>query len=241
MTFFGRIGQFLGIGRPAEQMLPLERDARAIERVESRRISFWRPWARRDAALASLQQGFATLAELMAAIRQNLEQQSRRQDEMVSHLARLPQILESLPETQRMHGETLKAMGQQLQQQITQQGRLADILEHVSEASNDQRQVLQSLSGNVQAMGEHNEAIADHLRQVGSAMESVGRTTQTSAQVLENLRVNLAQRDQQVEDLLRRQNRRVMVMLIVTMVLAGLAIVGAGVVGYLLVRGWGTR
>lgn len=239
VTFFGRIGQMLKIGRPAEEKLPLEQHAQAIERVQPKRMSFWNPWARRDAALASLQQGFVSLAESMTAIRQNLEQQNRLQEEMISHLARVPRMLEALPEAQQIQAETLKTMGQQLQQQITQQGRLASILEQVSESHGDQKQILQSLSGSVREMGEHNGTIADNLRQVGSAMESVGRTTQTNAQVLENLRENLNRRDQQIQDMMKRQNSRMTVMLIVTMVLAGLAIAAAGVVGFMLVRGAG--
>src|SRR5215208_7079352 len=66
------------------------------------RTTFLRPWAKRDAAIHQLQEGFTTLTDLMGAIRDNLEKQNARQDELMGALQSLPAVLETLPENNRM-------------------------------------------------------------------------------------------------------------------------------------------
>src|SRR5688572_4051642 len=66
------------------------------------RTTFLRPWAKRDAAIQHLQEGFTTLTDLMGAIRDSLEKQNQRQDELMGALTSLPQVLNSLPENNRM-------------------------------------------------------------------------------------------------------------------------------------------
>jgi hypothetical protein len=197
---------------------------------------FRRPWARRDAAIAGLQQGFDSLADLMTGIRENLEGQSRRQEEMLGYLSHLPQLLESLPETQRMHGQTLQVIGRSLQQQTEQQGRLAEILDKLTDGHGEQRQVLESLTGRTDTLAAHNETISATLRQVGSVMEIVGRSSESGAEVLRHLSHELSRRDGQMEEIIQRQSRRLTAMLMATVVLSVLALAAAGVMGYLLLR-----
>lgn len=244
-----RIGRWIGINRSNDGELPLAAPGpdgnteTALDRPTpppKPRLSIFRPFARRDAAIASLQQGFSSLSELMSAIRENLEKQGRRQDEMLSYLSHLPEILQSLPEAQRMQGETLRAISQQLQQQLGQQTRLTEILAKVSETSMGQKQVLDNLQAQAQTAGEHNQAISDSLRQVSSAMESVGQSTRTSSDVLQQLRESQAHRDDQLQRIIEGQNKRFSMLMIAAAVLSVAAMITTGVIGFVLLRGRGS-
>src|SRR5436305_8583285 len=73
-----RMPLMLQIGRifkRSNETLPLERevDSGAIARVSAKRTSFFRPWAKRDAAIASLREGMESLAGTIVSIRDNLE------------------------------------------------------------------------------------------------------------------------------------------------------------------------
>ena len=136
-TLLERLGNlFRRNGRDGD--LPLSDTTHALEH----RSTFLRPWAKRDAAINNLQEGFTTLTDLMSTIRQGLEQQSKRQDELLAYLSHLPEALRTLPETSRVHGETLRAIHQQLEQQNIQQDKLTEILDRVSNNSSDQRKTL---------------------------------------------------------------------------------------------------
>src|SRR5579872_1468043 len=70
--------------------------------VETHPITL-RPWRRNSEAIANLQTGFQSLNQLMDEIRQNMVNQGRRQDELNSYLSALPKLLESIPESSRVH------------------------------------------------------------------------------------------------------------------------------------------
>ncbi|MGE5610444.1 MAG: hypothetical protein ACM359_14425, partial [Bacillota bacterium] len=206
-NFFSRIGQWFKSPRQDGNVVSEAKaaEAPAVEQVETR-LSIFRPWARRDAAIAGLQQAFHSLSDLMGTIRNNLEKQNQRQEEIISHLARIPEALQSIPEAARAQGETLKAIGEQIEQQVDQQSRLNDILSKVTEASADQKELLHSLHQRTQEVNQHNEAIADNLRQVGSAIADMGRSTESSAKVLEQFRESITSRDTDLQKIIERQN-----------------------------------
>ncbi len=198
------------------------------------RPSLFRPFAKRDAALSSLQAGFVTLTDLMVGIRENLESQGKRQDELLEHLARLPAVLEQLPESARVQGETLKALHQELSAQHSQQQRLTEILDHVGKSSTQQRDVLEGLQERVERMRSTDEQIANNLVNVGSTMQELGRHTSTGAQILESMRDNITSRDNELHGLLARQGQRFTVMLSIAIFLSIAALVAVAVIGYML-------
>src|SRR5262249_33151769 len=163
------------------------------------RTTFLRPWAKRDAAIAQLQDGFNTLTDLMGSIRDNLEQQNRRQDELLGALQQLPAVLQSLPETNRVQTETLTAIKQQIEGQSAQQERLGEILTRIGETTGEQRQMVDALRGRVEDLHKNDTSIADYLNTVGNSLKDVSKTSQTSTQVLEQMRDNIDARDGQLE------------------------------------------
>lgn len=234
---FGRVGKWFKRGQGGEDDAELPRREGTIDRfepVKAPKASFLRPWAKRDAAIANVQRGLLTLNELMGAIRDNLERTGERQDELLRYLAHLPGALETLPENNRVQSETLKAIHQQLATQNAYQTRLTDILERLSEVGSEQRENLDFLKDRVETITQHDQVISENLSGVSLAMQSVSRTTQTSAQVLSQMQENIGSRDRDLEEILRKQNRRFTVMLSVVIGVLVVAVAMVGVFGYLL-------
>jgi len=241
-TILSRIGQWLGLRRHESDALPLQREVPADaapevpQRSPRRGLSLWRPWRRRDAAISALQQAFTSVTELTQAIRDSLEKQSRRQEEMMACFSRLLEVVQTLPEAQRLHGEALKSIGEQLQSQIRRDERLADILERVTEAHAGQRTAIEAVSGQVQMMGAQTEAIADNLRQLGTAIETLSRASESGSAVMQQLTDSIAARNADMQRALQRQSARLTLMLVVAAVASAAAIASAGVVGIMLLR-----
>ncbi len=200
------------------------------------RASVLRPWAKRDQAIANLQDGFHTLTDLMAAIKDNLNEQGRRQDELLKVLSHLPQAIELIPESNRIHGETLRAIHARMEHQNEQQNLIAEILGKVSDNGAAQSKTVEEVRYRVEAMAEHESKIADNLSSVGAAMQTVSRNSQASAQVLEQLRDNINHRDGQLERVLHRQATRFTSMLAIAIFLSVAALVAVAVVGYQLLN-----
>jgi len=231
--FMSKIGGWFKRGpKPGEMLDP---DSTTLPEVDTR-TSILRPWARRDQAINNLQEGFHTLTDLMSAIKDNLNDQGRRQDELLKYLAHLPQAIQSIPESNRMQGETLKAIHARMEQQNEQQRMIAEILNKVSDSGTDQKKTVEEVRERIETMAEHDRNISDNLSSVGAAMQTVSRNSQASAQVLEQLRDNINSRDGQLERILHKQAMRFTSMLAVAIFLSIAALVAVAVVGYQLLN-----
>jgi chromosome segregation ATPase len=238
ISLVSRLSRLFRRRHPVMLEVPLgERSTEAdLARVETTRSSFLRPWAKYDGMIAQVQEGVQSLSSLIDSIRESLERQSRRQDEMLMYLSHLPRVLEELPETQRVQVETLKAITQQLRQQIDQQSKLAEILEKLSTSHIDQREVLEFLHQRVESLNQQNQSISDNLRHVGAAIESSARNSQSSSEALLALQENLKASDDRLEKTLQRQNTRFTILLIAAITLSSAALVAAGVIGYMTLK-----
>jgi chromosome segregation ATPase len=270
-TFFGRIGNFFRRGLPDGQLarhavaaLPDPGSTEAEEALDPSaepRTTFLRPWVKRDQAIDQLQNGIATLSDLMGTIRQTLEKNSDRQDELLNYLSQLPEALVALPESNRVQsealkaiqtgieqqnralgalpegnrvqGEALKAIQIGIEQQNAQQNKLANVLERMDRDSNESTRTLDVVRERVDGITMHEEAIGQSLQSVGAALRSVSATSEASAHVLENLQANICSRDNQLERVIRRQNTRFTTMLAVAIVMSMAALTGVVVFGYL--------
>jgi len=204
--------------------------------VEATRNTFLRPWAKRDAAIGQLQEGFNALTGLMTAVRDTLDRQNERQDEMMQILANLPAVMKAIPESSAAQIETLRAVAEEVKQQNVQSAKLGEILEKVAETGSDQREMLDGLRERIENLNEQDRNIADSLTGVGSAMQSVSHSSQTSAQVLEQMRDNINGRDGELQRLMHKQGARFTTMLAIAIFLSIAALVAVCVMGYLLIN-----
>jgi chromosome segregation ATPase len=240
-TFFSRIGNWFkrGSGNYHSRSgsdLPLinNESGTALNGTIEQRSTFLRPWAKRDAAIANLQDSFHTLTDLMSAVRDNLDRQTHRQDELLQYLSHLPQALQTIPESNRVQTEVLRAIHTQLENQQSQQRQLNEILDRISKTGGDNHELLDALHERVERLHQHDQSISDNLRVVGDAMQSVTKNSTVGTEVLSNLRDNISSRDGQLERILNRQNTRFTTMLAIAIFLSIAAIAAVGAIGYLL-------
>src|SRR5438105_7281551 len=158
---------------------PLARSDASQQTLMEPRTTFLRPWAKRDAAIANLQEGFNTLTDLMGAIRDNLEKQNQRQDELLGALQQLPAVMKSIPESNRMHGETLSAIRLQIEGQGAQSERLGEILGKIGQTTGEQKEMVDDLRGRVEELRKTDTSIADYLNNVGASLKDVSKSNQT--------------------------------------------------------------
>ncbi|HYO10194.1 MAG TPA: hypothetical protein VER17_14590 [Tepidisphaeraceae bacterium] len=200
------------------------------------RTTFLRPWAKRDAAINQLQEGFHTLTDLMGAIRDNLEKQNQRQEELMGALSQLPQVLQTLPENSRVHTETLQVIRDQIQGQNAQHERLGAVLEKIGQTTGEQRQMVDALRDRVEDLHKADTSIADYLNNVGQSMKDVSSNSKTTSEVLGQMRDNLDARDKQIETVLHRQGVRFTTMLAAAIFLSIAALVAVCVIGYMVIN-----
>jgi len=237
-TLINRIGNWFKRGH-RDETLPIRAELPAPENGSDDshpRGTFLRPFARQDAALDKVQKGYTALVDLMGTVRDSLEQQNARQEELLKCLTNLPRAIESTTESSRVQSETLRAIHQQNEHQSGQQRQLAEILERISHTGGDQKEILDVLKDRMESLADHDRVISDTLGSVGTAMQTVGKTSATSAEVLMQMRDHATTRDATLEKMLSKQNTRFTTMLAVAIFLSIAALVAVSVIGYLMLR-----
>ncbi len=232
-NLLSRIGQWFKRD-PSEVDGDLAHENGGGEPVTAQRSTLLRPWAKRDQAISNLQGGLQAVADLMTTVRDNLERQSERQDQLLEYLSHLPEALKQLPESNKVQVETLKAIRDQMDRQIDQQRHLGEILNKISETSGAHQEVLHAMNQRVDTLNEQDRSIADNLSTVGAAMQTVGKHSEASARIMEQLRDNQTARDNELQRLLMKQNTRFTSMLAIAIFLSVAALVAVAVIGYLL-------
>ncbi|HZL35808.1 MAG TPA: hypothetical protein VFC78_10900 [Tepidisphaeraceae bacterium] len=147
--------------------------------------------------------------------------------------SRREQTIEQLQNGVTALSDLMGSIRDNLQQQNTQHGKLAEVLECIHRADGQQRRSLDAIQERVDAMGVHEEAISRSLTTVGTALEMVSRNSETSAQVLCQIRENLGSRDSDLERVISKQNTRFTTMLTVAIVMSMAALTAVVVFGYL--------
>jgi chromosome segregation ATPase len=235
-TFFNRLGKLFrrSSSNGNGEVDSLNQNSPSVT-VETR-PALLRTWGRNNAAIAQLQEGFHLLTDLMGTIKQNMESQGRRQDELINHVAALPRILETIPESTRLQSEALRAIHQQIISQSQQQQVLGEILEKLAQSDGDQKDLLEGLRERVETLNQQDKAIADNMSTVGSALESVSRNSAASTEVLGRIRDSFASRENSLENVLQGQAKRFTIMLATAVFLSIAAMIAVVVMGYFMMH-----
>lgn len=204
---FSRLGRWFRRRFSAGDDLPLLHGETETPTGIVRRSVFSLPWGRREDDLSSLQNGLASMGALMTSLRQYLDQQNARHDELLMYLSQLSQALQSIPDSGRAQGETLRVLHQQIAYQNAQHKQLSEMLRKISESSGTQREIVELLRDRVETLYKSDEQIAATVSGMGSSITVVSQQSQTNTMVLERLRDNLVNRDGALEQAIHRENR----------------------------------
>jgi hypothetical protein len=246
-TFMGRLGSWFRKSSTAQEVAPTTEETDVTStflggggdnndqggRDLEPRTTFLRPWAKRENAIDGLQRGVSALSDLLTSLRDNMERQSQRQEELLGHLASLPEALRAIPEASRTQSEALQAIHTQMERQAGQTEKLSEVLDKMTEADGQQAQTMQAIQRTFASLGDHEQVISQNMQSLGTALESMSGNSHASANVLEKLRDNTARRDGELERVIKRQNIRFTTMLTVAIVLSVAALTAVSVFGYL--------
>ncbi len=210
------IGLFGRMGRSLRRMfgggdddLPLLQSSIDLDPHASEvKPGMFRPFSRRDPAVANLQQSFTSLTDLLVSMRDSIERQGRRHEELMTYLSHLPRALEVLPESSRLQTEALSAIRLHIDQQHNQVRQLISTMERVGGSNVDQKRLMETISDRLEVLGEHDQSISESLSQFSSAVSAATRSSTGSVQVLEQVRDAIRERDQQMQEMLQSQSRR---------------------------------
>ena len=181
----------------------------------ARRPIFGFPWQKKEEDLTVLQTGLTSMTALMTSLRQYLDQQNARHDELLTYLSQLSQALQAIPDSSRIQSETLRVLHQQIAYQNAQHKQLSEMLRKISESSGTQREIVELLRDRVETLYKNDQQIGETIGGMGNAITVISQQSQTNTMVLERLRDNLVTRDGDLERSIRAEQQKTRVTLYV--------------------------
>lgn len=199
--------------------------------TSSSKSSRFRPFARKDSAPTS--DNVAALTDVLVAMRETIERQGQRHEELMTYLSHLPKAMELIPENSRLQSEALGSIRQFLENQGTVTKQLSTTMEKSGQAAMDQRRILDAVRQRLDMSAENDTKISEHFNNFATAISTSTETTRMAGEVLRLLEENNRKRDETLERIIHVHQRRHTVILAASVVLSGAALIAVTVFMYL--------
>lgn len=189
-------------------------------------------WAKRESALAQLQEGYERVNQLMADMQQHMADQSARTERMCAAVEQLARTMEDLPALSREQARTLETIAGQMEASSSHNQQLAEAVGEIPRVTRAQADALAGISSRLEMMNEQNVVATQSMDKLNSAVASAGQTGQVQTELLKQLDARSGEHNRRLADLLAGQNRRFTILLVIA-ILVALAAVAAAVLAIL--------
>jgi ABC-type transporter Mla subunit MlaD len=184
-------------------------------------------WSKRDQTLAKLQEGYEQVTRVIQDIQTHLITQADRSERICTSLEQLARSANDLPTISREQAQTLEHIAANLEATGTRTQQMTEAISEVPKLAKAQGEALVGISRQLEIAGEQRVMTSQTLDRIGTAIGTLNTASQNQG---ERLKMIGTRADQQVElltQMIARQNRRFIMLFVVTVILALAAIGGA--------------
>jgi chromosome segregation ATPase len=157
--------------------------------------------------VSSMEEGFNRLVDVLESINDNVVQQRQHSADMTQRLDDLNQSMRALPESTESQS-ALKDLTEELRSQSLRQQQVSDSIKPLPDLSQAQVDKLSDITRQLEAAGENEIQLVESFNRVQQSMQGMEThsTAQTSA--LRDMGAASAHHSQQLQEVLAKQNRK---------------------------------
>ncbi len=210
---------------------PVETAETEVEPAADRTLGPLSRWSKRDQTLAKLQEGYEQVTRVIQEIQNHLVTQADRSERICTSLEQLARSANELPIVAQEQTQTLETIAAHIEVTGTRTQQMAEMLKDVPKLARAQGDALTSINRQLEIAGEQRVVTPQTLDRIGTSLGTLGTATQNQT---EHLKMTGSRAEQQTElltQMLARQNRRFIMLFVVTVILALAAI---GTISFLL-------
>ena len=179
---------------------------------------------RNDAVLEKMQEGYGRVIELVDSIQKHQQQQDARAVEISSSLSTMAATLNAIDTTGKDQAEKLASIATELHVGNERSARWENALSEFPRVADAQREALSAVARQMEAVGQRDDQMSQSLESFQEAVTSLGDATTASGVAFSNLQMSTLENQERTTTLMKEQNKRFMMLFVVTLVLAGVAI-----------------
>jgi methyl-accepting chemotaxis protein len=174
---------------------------------------------RRRPSSALIAERYERVGQLLGSLRDHFEQQDRRSKELSDAVARMADVLEQLPETQRAQGETMQAIAAHLQTGNRQSSELRETLVRVPSAIQAQADAIQAVSRQLGVSSNADSQLVGSLQRLSRVVNGLGISNREQIETLQRMHADSIEQRDGLASVIREQSRRYL------MIVAGAGVV----------------
>ncbi len=215
------------LAEPAEYPDPVGGEAEA---GAERTVNPLMRWSRREQTLVRLQEGYERLNVVIEEIQKHLSQQGERTDRICTALETLARSLSDLPALGRQHAQSLEAIAGNIEAGNTRMGQLVDSVSELPKASRAQTDAINGIKRQLEVTGEQNLVTFQTMEKLSNAISTLGEVNTTQLEAISQMNRKTDDHTERLGKLIARQNKRFVMLFVVTIILA-LGAIAAAIVG----------
>jgi len=208
-TLKDKLGNWLGRMRQNES--PVKVDVQRNDADEP---------GKKDVSVAQLKQGYSEVVETMQSVRKHLETQSERSERMMRMFEGMPEILKSIPETNRAQVRLLEAIHANLDRQNETSSELSGAIHGLTKAADTQQSTMSQIQDHLAAEDEARRELMSGVDSLNITLDGVKESNESARATLSSISDQAAMREQRIVELFERSRKTQTMMTIVAWVLA---------------------
>ncbi len=198
----------------------------------SRNPFSWLPGAKRDAAIAKLQEGYYQVVDLIGAMRSHMDSQERRGDQLLVLMENLPQALRSIPEALKNQEQIYMAMHSHLQQHVATARQFGEAVSSLASAADHHSQVLGVIQQQLDSNNHTNQQLTGGFQALNRTLHQINEHHQRSYALLDHFTAHTEKADARIQSLLTSNRKHMTLLTVLTWLIALLTLSAAAYVGY---------
>jgi uncharacterized phage infection (PIP) family protein YhgE len=155
-----------------------------------------------------IQQSYDSLVETVRELREALDGQSRRQDELLDKLATLPAAVEALPQASKMQSDMLKMINDRLSMHANQQRKVTEIATAASTGKKDPSEALQAIREQFEMGNEIDRQLVDSFNRFSMMIDRLHQVNNQAVEALQQVRDAYAGTSMQMQEWVEKSRHR---------------------------------
>lgn len=160
-----------------------------------------------DAGTYKIQQSYDSLLATVRELREALDGQTRRQEELLSRLSTIPAAVEALPQTSKMQSDMLALINDRLKMHAEQQRKVSEITATAA-GKKEVGEALQAIKDQIEAGNEIDRQLVDSFNRFSLMIDRLHMTNNHAVECLQQVRDSYAASALQMQEWIEKSRQR---------------------------------
>lgn len=192
------------------------------------------PPADKSASLEKLQAGFDKLIEQLQGINEHLNHQVTQHEDLMGHMEKLPELLESFPGVVENQKQLIEQMLEQLKETAARNQRFIETIQKIPTETAKQTDALADIDHQLAAAADTDVQMAEGFNKFNETLDKLDQSTASQTDGILQMSKTFAASDRYLKYIMSRQRRSFMWVFFVALSICVLAIlILTGIIIYL--------